>query len=84
MLELSSTKITSTTNASASCCGSTDAHASNGGLFEKFIPLLSSIFLKKRKQSRPNPTYFGVSATITSCRDVIFGRTLRTDLELPS
>ena len=35
-------------NASTSCCGSKDVHASNGGPFEEFIPLLSSVFLKKR------------------------------------
>ena len=75
------TKITSITNASASCCGSKDTHASNGGPFEEFIPLLSSEKENTVSKPRSNPTYFGVPAAVTSCRDVIFGKTLRTDLK---
>ena len=50
-------KATSTTNSSTSCWGSKDVRVSNGGPFEEFIQLLSSVFLKKRKkcQNRSKP-----------------------------
>ena len=80
ILEFFSTKITSTTKASASCCSSKDARASNGGLFEEFILLLSSVFLKKC-QTTIKPYLFWSLSRRNFVQGCYF---LRIDLELPS